>query len=70
MNKLETLGYVFCEIDTSTEISHAMLTELMENSEDDRTQYILLGAIKQLENIKKHLKIFDKTMKGCADNEQ
>lgn len=67
MSSLETLGHVFCEIDTSTEISHAILSELMENmEEDDRSQYIILGVLQQLENIKKHLNALDETMKGGA----
>lgn len=67
MSSLETLGHVFCEIDTSTEISHATLSELMENmEEDDRSQYIILGVLQQLENIKKHLNVLDETMKGGA----
>lgn len=67
MSKLETLGHVFCEIDTSTEISHTILSELMENmEEDDRSQYIILGVLQQLENIKKHLNVLDETMKGGA----
>lgn len=66
MNYKEDLGHVFCEIDTATEISHATLTELMENMEDDRGQYILLGVIQQLENIKKQLNNWDEMMKGAV----
>lgn len=66
MSKTEELVKVYSEIDTSTEISHATLTNLMENEEDDRTQYILLGVIKQLENIKKQIERFDSVMVGGA----
>lgn len=66
MSKADKLVKVYCDIDVATEISHATLTELMENSEDDRTQYILLGVIQQLENIKRSVNLFDEVMKGGA----
>lgn len=66
MSKADRLVKVYNDIDVATEISHATLTELMENSEDDRTQYILLGVIQQLENIKRSVNLFDEVMKGGA----
>lgn len=66
MSKADKLVKVYNDIDVATEISHATLTELMENSEDDRTQYILLGVIQQLENIKRSVNLFDEVMKGGA----
>lgn len=64
MIKADKLVNVYLDIDTVAEISHATLTELMENSEDSRTQYILLGVIQQLENIKHSVNLFDEIMKG------
>lgn len=64
MIKADKLVNVYLDIDTAAEISHATLTELMENSEDSRTQYILLGVIQQLENIKHSVNLFDEIMKG------
>lgn len=64
--KSDKLVQVYNDIDIATEISHATLTEIMENMEDDRTQYILLGIIEQLEHIKKSVVLFDEIMKSGA----
>ena len=66
MSKTDKLVKIYADIDTATEISHATLTELMENMNDDRTQYRLLGVIQQLESIKKSITLFDSVMKEGA----
>lgn len=64
MNKTEQLLQSFIDIDTATEISYATLSDLMDSSEDDRTKYIILGVLQQLEKIKKANDNFDKVMRG------
>ena len=64
MNKTEQLLQSFIDIDTATEISYATLAEFSENSEDDRTKYIILGVLQQLEKIKKANDNIDKVMRG------
>lgn len=64
--KADKLVKVYNDIDFATKISHATLSEIMENTEDDRTQYILLGIIEQLEHIKQSVILFDEIMKGDA----
>lgn len=62
--KADKLVQVYNDIDFATKISHATLSEIMENTEDDRTQYILLGIIEQLERIKQSVTLFDEIMKS------
>ena len=64
MSKTDGLPKVYSDIDTATEISHAILSELMESAEDERTQYIILGVLEQLESIKKSITLFGDTLKG------
>lgn len=64
MSRNEQLLQSFIDIDTATEISYATLAEFSENSEDDRTKYIILGVLQQLEKIKKANNNIDKTMRG------
>lgn len=64
MSKNEQLLQSFIDIDTATEISYATLAEFSENSEDDRTKYVILGVMQQLEKIKKANDNIDKTMRG------
>lgn len=64
MSRNEQLLQSFIDIDTATEISYATLAEFSENSEDDRTKYIILGVMQQLEKIKKANDNIDKTMRG------
>lgn len=64
MSKTEQLLQSFVDIDTATEISYATLAEFSENSDDDRTKYIILGVMQQLEKIKKANDNFDKVMRG------
>lgn len=47
------------DIDTASEIAYATLAELMDHLDDERTQYILLGVLQQLETIKKSVTNFD-----------
>lgn len=66
MSKKEQLLQSYIDIDTATEISYATLAEFSENSEDDRTKYIILGVMQQLEKIKKANDDIDKAMSGEA----
>jgi hypothetical protein len=52
------------DIDTATEIAYATLAEVMDNLDDERTQYILLGVLQQLETIKKSVTNFDLKAQG------
>lgn len=52
------------DIDTATEIAYATLAEVMDNLNDERTQYILLGVLQQLETIKKSVTNFDLKAQG------
>jgi hypothetical protein len=54
------------DIDTATEIAYATLAEVMDNLDDERTQYILLGVLQQLETIKKSVTNFDLKAQGGA----
>lgn len=55
------------DIDTASEIAYATLAEVMDNINDERTQYVLLGVLQQLETIKKSVTNFDlKTQGGAA----
>lgn len=64
MSRNEQLLQLFIDIDTSVEISYATLSDFMDNSEDDRTKYIILGVLQQLEKIKKANDNIDKAMSG------
>lgn len=66
MSKTDTLLKAFIDIDTASEISYATLAEFSENSEDDRTKYIILGVMQQLEKIKQSAELIDKAMSGEA----
>ena len=55
------------DIDTASEIAYATLAEVMDNINDERTQYVLLGVLQQLETIKKSVTNFDlKAQWGAA----
>lgn len=54
------------DIDTASEIAHATLAEVMDSINDERTQYVLLGVLQQLETIKKSVTNFDLKDKGGA----
>ena len=47
------------DIDTASEIAYATLAEVMDSINDERTQYVLLGVLQQLETIKKSVTNFD-----------
>lgn len=66
MSKADKLFEVYAAIDTSSEIAHATLEEVMENLDNERMSYILLGVMQQLENIKKAVDDFNLTMQGGA----
>ena len=52
------------DIDTASEIAYATLAEVMDSINDERTQYVLLGVLQQLETIKKSVTNFDLKTKG------
>ena len=54
------------DIDTASEIAYATLAEVMDSINDERTQYVLLGVLQQLETIKKSVTNFDLKGKGGA----
>ena len=54
------------DIDTASEIAYATLAEVMDSINDERTQYVLLGVLQQLETIKKSVTNFDLKDKGGA----
>ena len=55
------------DIDTASEIAYATLAEVMDSINDERTQYVLLGVLQQLETIKKSVTNFDlKPKEGVA----
>lgn len=54
------------DIDTASEIAYATLAEVMDNINDERTQYVLLGVLQQLETIKKSVTNFDLKAQGGA----
>ena len=55
------------DIDTASEIAYATLAEVMDSIDDERTQYVLLGVLQQLETIKKSVTNFDlKAKRGAA----
>lgn len=54
------------DIDTASEIANATLAEVMDSINDERTQYVLLGVLQQLETIKKSVTNFDLKTKGGA----
>ena len=54
------------DIDTASEIAYATLAEVMDSINDERTQYVLLGVLQQLETIKKSVTNFDLNAQGGA----
>lgn len=54
------------DIDTASEIAYATLAEVMDSINDERTQYVLLGVLQQLETIKKSVTNFNLKDKGGA----
>ena len=52
------------DIDTASEIAYATLAEVMDSINDERTQYVLLGVLQQLETIKKSVTNFDLNAQG------
>lgn len=54
------------DIDTASEIAYATLAEVIDSINDERTQYVLLGVLQQLETIKKSVTNFDLNAKGGA----
>ena len=52
------------DIDTASEIAYATLEEVMDSINDERTQYVLLGVLQQLETIKKSVTNFDLNAQG------
>ena len=45
------------DIETALDITNATLSEVMDNMEDDRYKYIILGVLEQIEKIEKAIEI-------------
>ncbi len=51
-------------IETAAEISHATISEVMDNIGDDRYKYILLGVLQQQEGIMRALETINEVLKA------
>lgn len=52
------------DIETAAEISHATISEVMDNIDDDRYKYILLGVLQQQEGITRALETINEALKA------
>lgn len=52
------------DIETAAEISHATISEVMDNIGDDRYKYILLGVLQQQEGITRALETINEVLKA------
>lgn len=52
------------DIETAAEISHATISEVMDNIDDDRYKYILLGVLQQQEGITRALETINEVLKA------
>lgn len=52
------------DIETAAEISHATISEVMDNIDDDRYKYILLGVLQQHEGITRALETINEALKA------
>ncbi|MFG6365434.1 hypothetical protein [Schaedlerella sp.] len=52
------------DIETAAEISHATISEVMDNIGDDRYKYILLGVLQQQEGITRALETINEALKA------
>lgn len=52
------------DIETAAEISHATISEVMDNIDDDRYKYILLGVLQQQEGISRALETINEALKA------
>ncbi len=52
------------DIETAAEISHATISEVMDNIDDDRYKYILLGVLQQQEGITRALEAINEALKA------
>lgn len=52
------------DIETAAEISHATISEVMDNVNDDRYKYILLGVLQQQEGITRALETINEALKA------
>lgn len=52
------------DIETAAEISHATISEIMDNIDDDRYKYILLGVLQQQEGITRALETINEVLKA------
>ena len=52
------------DIETAAEISHATISEVMDNIDDDRYKYILLGVLQQQERITRALETINEALKA------
>ena len=52
------------DIEPAAEISHATISEVMDNVDDDRYKYILLGVLQQQEGITRALETINEALKA------
>lgn len=52
------------DIETAAEISHATISEVMDNIDDDGYKYILLGVLQQQEGITRALETINEALKA------
>lgn len=52
------------DIETAAEISYATISEVMDNVDDDRYKYILLGVLQQQEGITRALETINEALKA------
>ncbi len=52
------------DIEMAAEISHATISEVMDNIDDDRYKYILLGVLQQQEGITRALETINEALKA------
>lgn len=52
------------DIETAAEISRATISEVMDNVDDDRYKYILLGVLQQQEGITRALETINEALKA------
>ena len=55
------------DIETAAEISHATISEVMDNVDDDRYKYILLGVLQQQEGITRALETINEALKAARE---
>lgn len=50
---------IVTNIDIASEITHATVTEVLANMENERVSYVLMGVLQQIETIQDNVNNFD-----------